>query len=268
MGSCRATRDAEGEAHLDLPPGSRPLASKPMPDTIAHYRGHAGSASLADALARRLDLRRVAIPDVGPPDAVIAVAPTTERRHREPTLPVVILSRSAAAKPGLGGRSIVCGVHDESDAPAAAIAAAVARGLGLPLLLIHVRLPVTEVLPGAMVGAAVLPITVEHTAQATDMLDRLGTAAGLDDADIAERRVRYGRPGRALMATARSQDAALVVVSASARPWPRRIFGPSVTAHLVRRCDRPILVCPRDPAPALRVREALSSAPDGARLGL
>ena len=239
----------------------------PMPDTVAHFRGHVGSASFADALARRLDLRRSALPDGGLADAAIAVAPTGHRRHRAPTLPIVILTRSAAARPPLQGRSIVCAVRDESDAPATAIAAAVADGLGLPLLLMHVLAQLPEAVPAAMVGAAVLPITVQHTARAEEMLDRVTTAAGLDDSDVDERRVRYGPPGPTLLALARVDDAALVVVSASGRPWARRVLAPSVTAHLVRHCDRPVLVCPLHPAPALRVREALSNLPYGAWQG-
>jgi nucleotide-binding universal stress UspA family protein len=238
-----------------------------MPDSVAHLRGHAGSAVFADALARRLELRRVALPGGGLADAAIAVAPTGHHRHRAPTLPIVILTRSAAARPPLQGRSIVCAVRDESDAPAAAIAAAVADGLGLPLLLMHVLAQLPEAFPGAMVGAAVLPITVEHTARATAMLDRLATAAALDESDVLERRVRHGPPGPTLLALARVDDAALVVVSASVRPWARRVLAPSVTAHLVRHCDRPVLVCPLDPAPALRVREALGNLPHGAWQG-
>ena len=235
-----------------------------MPDTLAHSPGHAGSAALADVLASRLDLRPAPFPTAQPPDAALAVAPTSERRHRSPALPVVVLTRSAAARPELRGHSIVCGVHDEADAPAAAIASAMAEALELPLLLIHVLPPFTQIVPGSMLAPDVQPVIAEDLAWATAMLGRLVRAAGLDGSGATERRVHCGPPGPALAALARSEDAALVVVSASGRRWLLRALRPSVTEHLVRRSDRPVLVCPRHPAPAMRVREALSSAPQRA----
>jgi nucleotide-binding universal stress UspA family protein len=229
-----------------------------MSDTIAFSPTHACSAAFADVLARRLDLRMKPFPAPDPPGAVLAVAPAREHRHRAPPVPVLILTRSAEARAALPGRTVVCGVRDELDAPAAATAAAVAGALGLALVLVHVLGLGREILPASMASPAILSVTPEDVAWSDEMLARVLEAAGLREFDVADRRVECGIPGPALVTLGRSQDAGLVVVSASERPWPLRAVIPSVTGHLVRRSDRPVLVCPRDPAAAMRAREALA----------
>jgi nucleotide-binding universal stress UspA family protein len=155
-------------------------------------------------------------------------------------------------------------VHDEADAAAAAIAAAVARALELPLLLIHVVGPDPGFVLASMAGCALPPRTSDDAERAVEMLDRLADAAGLDWADGAEGRLPHGPVGPTLAAAAQAEDAAMIVVSASARRRLLRAFAPSIAGSLVRCGDRPVLVCPRDPAPAMRVREALSDAPQRA----
>jgi nucleotide-binding universal stress UspA family protein len=191
------------------------------------------------------------------PDAALAVVPTSERRRGIPSLPVVVLGRRVAKTSELDGRLILCGVRDEADAPAVATAGAIAETLGLPLLLIHVLSLVRRVcVPGAAGFVGDYGFTVEDVSRATEEVDRLVHAAGLGEAD-ADRQMARGVPGPALAALASSQAAAMVVVSTTARPWWSRALEPSVTGHLGRHCDRPVLVCPRHPAPAMRVREAL-----------
>jgi nucleotide-binding universal stress UspA family protein len=229
-----------------------------MSDTIAFSPTHARSAVFADGLARRLDLRMKPFPAPDPPGAALAVAPAREHRHRAPPVPVLILTRSAESRVALPGRTVVCGVRDELDAPAAATAAAVAGALGLAFVLVHVLGLGREILSASMAPPAMLSVTPEDVVWADGMLARVLDAAGVHDLDVADRRVECGIPGPALVALACAQDVALVVVSASDRPWPLRAVIPSVTEHLVRRSDRPVLVCPRDPAAAMRVREALA----------
>jgi nucleotide-binding universal stress UspA family protein len=157
----------------------------------------------------------------------------------------------------LDGRLILCGVRDEADAPAVATAGAIAETLGLPLLLIHVLSLVRRVcVPGAAGFVGDYGFTVEDVSRATEHVDRLVHAAGISEAD-ADRCMARGVPGPTLVALASSQAAAMVVVGATARRWWSRALEPSVTGHLGRHCDRPVLVCPRHPAPAMRVREAL-----------
>jgi nucleotide-binding universal stress UspA family protein len=235
-----------------------------MLDTVAHPANHAGSTALAAEIASRLHLRPAPFATAEPPDAALAVASAVDHRHREPAVPVLVQTRTTGQPCRLGGRSIVCGVHDESDAPAAAIAAAVGRALELSLLLIHVLAPVPGFVLGPMAGCAQPLRTSDDAECAIEMLDRLAGAAGLDWADGAESRLPYGPMGPTLAATAQAEDAAMIVVSASARRRLLRALAPSVTGYLVRRSDRPVLVCPRHPAPAMRIREALSDAPQRA----
>jgi nucleotide-binding universal stress UspA family protein len=227
------------------------------PDAIAHSCSHAASAALASDLARRLGLRATAFSTSDQPDAALAVAPTSERRHGTPCVPIVVLGRRATTSSALDGRLILCGVRDEADAPAVATAAAIGETIGLPLLLIHVLPPVRQVcIPGAAAFVDDYGFTVEDVSRATEEVDHLVHAAGIGDSD-ADRQMARGVPGPTLAALASSQAAAMVVVSATARPWWSRTLEPSVTRHLGRHCDRPVLVCPRHPAPAMRVREAL-----------
>jgi nucleotide-binding universal stress UspA family protein len=227
-----------------------------MSDSIVHSSIHAGSRALAQGLACRLGLRPAPFPPVERPDAALGVAPTSERRHRRPELPVVILSRRVAHISELDGRLVLCGCRDEADAPAAASSAAIADELGLPLLLVHVLSTERTLVPGAAAVPGIWGFTIEDTVRANEMLDRVVDAAGIANADVGRRVVR-GVPGLTLAAFGHSEDAALVVVGASARSWVSRAFEPSVTRHLGRRCDRPVMVCPRHPAPAMRLREAL-----------
>jgi nucleotide-binding universal stress UspA family protein len=226
------------------------------PDAIAHSCSDAASAALASDLARRLGLRATAFSTTKQPDAALAVAPASERGHVTPYVPVVVLGRRVTTT-ALDGRLILCGARDEADAPAVATAAAIGETLGLPLLLIHVLSPVRQVcIPGAAAFVDDYGFTVEDVSRATEEVDHLVHAAGIGDAD-ADRQMARGVPGPTLAALASSQAAAMVVVSATARPWWSHALEPSVTRHLGRHCDRPVLVCPRHPAPAMRVREAL-----------
>ena len=70
--------------------------------------------------------------------------------------------------------------------------------------------------------------------------------------------VKRGAPGPTIAAAGRHQRASLVVVSVSTRGRLRQALRPSTTGYLIRRCERPVAVCPRDPAAAMRLREALA----------
>jgi nucleotide-binding universal stress UspA family protein len=230
-----------------------------LSDTIAHLAGHAGSAALADTLAHELNLRPTPCRATDLPDAVLAVAPACERRYRNLALPVITLPRSELGSPGLKGGVVVCGARDERDAPALAIAAAVAGALYLPLLLVHVLPLVSRLVAGVPGVPQVYGVTLEDKAWTKAMLERLAIAAGVEAPADDECRVVRGAPGATLAALGQSLDAALVVVSATTRHWVFRAFAPSVAGYLVRHSARPVLVCPTHPAPAMRVREAIAA---------
>jgi len=238
-----------------------------MRDVIAYPGWHAPATVVARDLAARLRLHPVDLPWPGPSvEAALAVAPVALRTYRAPTTPVVVVTRPAAATPQRHNASVVCGVRDDDDAACVAIAGALAEGLDLPLILVHV-VPSLALAPLALGGPAGItaPITgrtVNDRAAGHETLDGVVRAAGLPRPDTAGLRLVRGTPGPTLVATARRDKASLVVVSTSKRGRLQRALLGSAAGYLLRRCKRPVVVCPRDPAPAMRLRAALTPLPD------
>jgi nucleotide-binding universal stress UspA family protein len=224
---------------------------------IAHSSRSERAAAVAETLAAALDLRCVPLRGDTQHQAVLTVAAASERTHHAPRTPVVVVPSAAPIRPGISGRIVLGGVEDESDAPAAATAAAIAHALGLRLVLAHVIPPPTIAAPGPLGPPLVRGLTVEDRALAREMIGHVAQAAGLEKSDSVARRVLRGAPGPTLSAVARAEDAALVVVSASVRPLLVRALLGSAARYLARCLDRPLIVCPRDPRPAMRIREAL-----------
>lgn len=135
----------------------------------------------------------------------------------------------------MDGRVVICGVGDERDAPAVGIAQALAGALGLPLLLVHV-------LPPARV------VEAHDLDRAGDMLRAAAEAAGVSVPGDAQPRVLSGGVEESLADFAASQDAVVVVVGETSRSRLRRSVFPSLAGRLSRRCPRPVLACPRNPA--------------------
>jgi nucleotide-binding universal stress UspA family protein len=218
------------------------------------------TAAVAKALAAAFDLWCVPRGAIDERRAALTVAEASERRHHDPTTPVVVVPPGARVKADVTGRIVLCGIEDESDAPAAATAGALADALGRQLVLAHVMPPPAAVAPGPIVPSLVRGLTVEDRALARDRIGSVACAAGLEE-PAAARRVLRGPPGPTLAAVARAHDAALVVVSASVRPLLVRALLGSATRYLARRSDRLLVVCPRDPRPAMRLREVLAPSP-------
>jgi nucleotide-binding universal stress UspA family protein len=242
-----------------------------MRDALAYPAWHAPTTGFARALASRLDLRPVELPWPGfGLDAALAVAPAALRSFRAPTTPVVVLNgRTATTRPP-GGGTVVCGVHQDDDAACAAIAGALADALGLHLILVHaVRSTVPAWHAFAALSGMAFPLRpedVEDPPAGRETVHRVATAAGLGQPGPAEIRVLHGAPGPTIVATARRERAALVVLSASTRGRLQRTLRGSTTGYLIRRSRRPIVVCPRDPAAAMRLREALAPIPARGRI--
>jgi nucleotide-binding universal stress UspA family protein len=219
-----------------------PTPDETMSGAIVHPATDLAAAALARELAARLDLRSVELSGATASlDAALAIAPAGLGLYRAPRIPVVVLTRAAAALPPLRGSSLVCGVQDDADAACVAIADALASKLELPLTIVHV-------------------VSKSEAGDSRETVMTVARAAGLDRPEELPVRLLRGAPGRAIAVTARCQDAALVVVSESVRRLPKRAFVVSATGYLARRCRRPVLVCPRDPAAAMRVRAALALA--------
>jgi nucleotide-binding universal stress UspA family protein len=225
-------------------------------DTIVQLADDVESVAFADVLADQLSLRRIPFGATETAGAALAVAPAAGRHLREVALPTVTFTRSATAR-RLEGRTVICGARDEGDAPALAIADAIAHVLELPLLVVHVLPAISApAFPSWGVPPPHGP-TRQDRLQAVAMLDRLADAAGVDVPCDGGSRVLCGAAAAELAALARSEDAALVVVGGTNRSRLRRALLPSAANLLARRCDRPVAVCPRDPVAAMRVREAL-----------
>jgi nucleotide-binding universal stress UspA family protein len=238
-----------------------------MRDVIAHPGWHAPATAFARDLAARLQLRPVDLAWPGfSVDAALAVAPVALRSHRAPTNPVVVLTRPAAAMAARHGASVVCGVQDDDDAACVAIAGALAEGLGLPLILVHVvpsvALATLAFAAASGMSAPITGRTVDDRAAGRETLDRVAGAAGLGRPATARVRLLRGTPGPTLAAAARREGAGLVVVSTSTRSRLQRALLRSATGYLLRRCERPVVVCPREPTAAMRLRAALTPVPD------
>jgi nucleotide-binding universal stress UspA family protein len=157
----------------------------------------------------------------------------------------------------LAGRTVLCGVHDDADVTTAAIASALAAALGLDLVMATVIPEPAMCVPGSIAPPIVTGLDGDMRARAQRTLLRVVSGAGIAGAPIGAYRIRSGAPGQMLAALAQAEDAALVAVSTSVRPWPVRLLIGSATGHLGRHCARPVVVCPRDPRAAMRLREAL-----------
>jgi nucleotide-binding universal stress UspA family protein len=165
---------------------------------------------------------------------------------RRPSRPVLVVPTGAASSPALHGRAIVCGVRDAGDLPCLRTAARLASGLGLAVTAIHVRRPLRmPVVPAA--GAVPVPGLAGPAApgparSALPESLRAAIAALCTPVDV---RIHTGPPGAELARAAAEEAAAIVAVGACAHsPLGAAIAG-STLHHLLRRGERPLLVCPR-----------------------
>lgn len=241
-----------------------------MRDALAYPAWHAPTIRFARTLACWLDLRPLELPWPGcTVDAALAVAPAALKAHRAPAMPVIVLNRRSADSTLPCGASVVCGVQDDDDPACAAIAGALAHALGLRLILVHAapyHPPAVPALAG--LSGMTVPVPASDLGAPTagrEIIDRVVSAAGLGQPGSAQIRVMRGASGPTIVATARRERAAVVVVSASRRGRVQRALQGSTPGYLIRRCAHPVVVCPRDPATAMRLREALTRIPDRGR---
>jgi nucleotide-binding universal stress UspA family protein len=147
----------------------------------------------------------------------------------------------------LGGRQVVCGVRDWADVDTVAAASRFADALGLPLVLVHV-LPRGAGLgdPPASLPVAALERPWDHET-AHHLLDAVATAVGA----AASLRVEVGSPGPRLAREAALRDAGLLMIGAPSRGAVGAALSGSASAYLMRRCQRPLIVCRRIGVPSL-----------------
>jgi nucleotide-binding universal stress UspA family protein len=169
-------------------------------------------------------------------------------------VPVVVVPRQVNADL-TGLRSVVCGVRDLHDTTSVAAAGALADALDLQLVLVHVWDEPDAYMPRAL---AFPPGTFD----ADRPRDQVAVRALLGD--VARRAGRWapgaacvrvidGAVGTTLCHAGVDERAALVAVTASRRgPFASALLG-SAARYVTRHADRPILVCPHQPDPALRL---------------
>ena len=167
-------------------------------------------------------------------------------------IPVVVVPRQVSVDL-TGLRSVVCGVRDLHDTTSVAAAGALADALDLQLVLVHVwdepdaNVPRAVAFPPGTFDAAGRRDQVAVRALLGDVAWRAGRWAP----GAACVRVIDGAVGETLCRAGVDERAALVAVTASRHgPFASALLG-SVARHVTRHADRPVLVCPRQPDPAL-----------------
>jgi nucleotide-binding universal stress UspA family protein len=170
-------------------------------------------------------------------------------------IPVVAVPRQVSVDL-TGLRSVVCGVRDLHDTASVAAAGALADALDLQLVLVHVWDEPAANAPGRPL---VFPPGTFDAAPPGDqaavraLLGDVAWRAGRWAPGASCLRVIDGAVGETLCRAGVDERAALVAVTASRRgPFASALFG-SVARHVTRHADRPVLVCPRQPDPALRL---------------
>jgi nucleotide-binding universal stress UspA family protein len=123
---------------------------------------------------------------------------------------------------------VLCGVRDRRDIAPVHHAAALARDLGLALTLAHVR-------PSP---------SAEADQGAENMLGDIGRAVSLNVPGDPELCVLEGFTGLQLQRCADTRDAAMVAVGASCRHALDAALTGAASRHLMRRADRPVMICP------------------------
>ena len=165
-------------------------------------------------------------------------------------IPLVVVPRQVSVDL-TGLRSVVCGVRDLHDTTSVAAAGALADALDLQFVLVHVRgePPAPLVFPPGPFDAA----RPRDQAAVRELLGDVAWRAGRWAPGAACLRVIDGAVGKTLCRAGVDERAALVAVTASQRgPFASALLG-SAARYVTRHADRPILVCPRQPDPALRL---------------
>lgn len=145
-------------------------------------------------------------------------------------------------------RSVVCGVRDLDDTVSVAAAGALADALDLQLVLVHTCNQPDASLPGAFDAAR-----PRDQVAVRALLADVACAAGRSGPGAACVRIIDGAVGATLCRAGVDERAALVAVTASRHgPFASALLG-SVARRVTRHADRPVLVCPPQPDPALRL---------------
>jgi universal stress protein A len=174
---------------------------------------------------------------------------TTERVLRETTVPTLVTSGTDAGPTDVDDikklvRRIVVPVDLTPTTPGhLSSARAVAQGLGVPLLLVHVIEPVRP-LSG---HHDVHTVETERRYRVETELERLNAASA--EGTTPEALIVYGEPAEEIAKVASDRDAGLIIMGLHSSP----LLGPrmgSVTYRVLCLAHRPVLALPPQPAAA------------------
>jgi nucleotide-binding universal stress UspA family protein len=167
-------------------------------------------------------------------------------------VPVVVVPARLDHDPS-GPRSMVCGVRDRADAPTVMAAAALADALDLQLVLLHVceHVNLGAIAVHPMPAGASEATTTYDRAAARSLLGAVASYAGRSRPGDACLRVREGPAGDGLCRAGGDERAALIALSAPRHGRVVSTLLGSAARHVTGHSDRPVLICPRVPDPAL-----------------
>jgi nucleotide-binding universal stress UspA family protein len=167
-------------------------------------------------------------------------------------VPVVAVPGGRAAADLRSCRSIVCGVRTVANTPCATAVGTLADALDLQLVLAHVTSHVSVGAEGgAYVPAASSIQLAQDRADARELLGDVARRAGRAAPGASCPRLASGAAAEQLCRIGSDERAALIAVTASGAGRLASAIRGSVARDVVRQADRPVLVWPREPDPAL-----------------
>jgi nucleotide-binding universal stress UspA family protein len=255
------SRSSRAAARLSAAIARRLGLALVLEHALRDVRGRRDALAMLERLRRELEVPAADVcVEVGPAAARLAAASRSAALvavgggERMPFARSVrgSLSRSAhcpvvvvPAVRRLGGRQVVCGVRDWADVETAVTARQFADALELPLVLMHV-------LPrGAGCGEATLPVTALERPWDHESAHRLLEAVAGEVGGVAAVRVEVGTAGPWLAREAAARDAGLLLIGAPTHGRVGAALNGSASAHLIKRCQRPLIVCRGAGVPSL-----------------
>ena len=181
-------------------------------------------------------------------------------------LPVVVVPQGRATVELTSMRSIVCGVRDVGDLACVAAAGALADALDLQLILAHASSPASL----APMGGPYMPVAPESgpvgdQATTRELLGEIARRVERAAPGASCPRLAHGAPADEVCRIANDERAVLIAITASRAGRVSSALRGSVARDLVRHADRPVLVWPRSPAPALAPASFLGAQQSHAR---
>lgn len=172
---------------------------------------------------------------------------TSRAAVRDSACPVLVVPRTAAAN-AFGGAAIVCGLDGSPESENALRAAAkLRRALDLKLVLVHVKAHDALVAVSRGTGPPALAYGEQIERSRRAAAAGIGRVADRTGIPIeAEERVEAGEASSVIDATAKDEDAALIVVGTHARGALQSAALGSVSSRLAASASRPVLLVRTD----------------------